>query len=117
MTGRASHADTTDRIAANQCDKKLEAAFAKNNVLLPDLNVRTAQMFLMYLGFTPGTIDGAMGPRTRSALELFQQNEGLPVNGHVNAVTVDRLRAKVGKANSAQAPHKLGVRTKAAGYI
>lgn len=53
-------------------------------------------MFLMYLGFTPGTIDGAMGPRTRSALELFQQNEGLPVNGHVNAVTVDRLRAKVG---------------------
>ncbi len=39
------------------------------------------------------------------------------MNGHVNAVTVDRLRAKVGKANSAQAPHKLGVRTKAAGYI
>jgi N-acetylmuramidase/Putative peptidoglycan binding domain len=82
--------------AANQYDKKLEAAFAQNNVLLPYLNVRTAQMFLMYLGFTPGAIDGAMGPRTRSALELFQQNEGLPVNGNVDAATVDRLRAKVG---------------------
>jgi hypothetical protein len=80
----------------NNYDKKLEAAFVQYSVLLPDLNVRTAQMLLTYLGLHPGTIDGVMGRRTRSALEEFQQKEGLPVTGNPDAATIERLTVKVG---------------------
>jgi len=77
-------------------DEKLEAAFAQFSVLLPDLNVRTAQVFLTYLGLDPGTIDGVMGHRTRSALEEFQQQEKLPVTGEPDPGTIERITTKIG---------------------
>jgi hypothetical protein len=75
----------------NSYDKKLEAAFAQYSILLPDLNVRTAQVFLTYLGFHPGTIDGVMGEATRSAIVQFQQKEGLSATGNVDGITLSRL--------------------------
>jgi len=80
----------------NKYDEKLQAAFAQFSVLLPDLNVRTAQVFLTYLGYHPGTIDGVMGQRTQSALEEFQQQERLPVTGAPDPGTIERLTTKVG---------------------
>jgi len=65
-------------------------------VLLPDLNVRTAQVFLTYLGLDPGTVDGVMGQRTRSALEEFQQQEKLPVTGEPDPGTIERITTKIG---------------------
>jgi N-acetylmuramidase/Putative peptidoglycan binding domain len=79
----------------NNYDKKLAAAFAQYSILLPDLNVRTAQVLLTYLGFHPGTIDGVMGRMTRAALVEFQQRESLPQTGNADLATLDKLRTKV----------------------
>jgi len=58
---------------------------------LPDLELRTAQAALLYLGFSPGTVDGRMGPATRTALQRFQTNRQLPVTGALNAETFAAL--------------------------
>lgn len=65
--------------AINKYDVKLAAAFQGFQAgTFPDLNVRTAQAYLTYLGFSPGTVDGLMGRMTRSALHDFQEKNGLP---------------------------------------
>ena len=50
------------------------------------------QWALQQLGHSPGTIDGRIGPRTRSAIRAFQQGNGLPVDGEVSAKLVQALR-------------------------
>jgi hypothetical protein len=44
---------------------------------LPDLTVREAQIYLLYLGYSPGVVDGVMGRFTRSALNEFQEKAGI----------------------------------------
>jgi hypothetical protein len=81
----------------NNYDTRLAAAFARYRILLPDLKVRTAQVFLAYLDFSPGGIDGVMGSRTRSALQQFQQRHGLTASGVVDDAVVDLLKTEVAK--------------------
>lgn len=78
----------------NEYDTRLAAAHAKYQVLLPDLQLRTAQAALKYLGFNPGPIDGIRGRQTTSALIGFQHGEGLPESGLLDEDTFARLRAK-----------------------
>jgi peptidoglycan hydrolase-like protein with peptidoglycan-binding domain len=59
---------------------------------LPDLNVRAAQLGLVYRAW-PVTVDGGMGPSTRAALADFQAREGLAVTRAPDAATLARLRA------------------------
>jgi len=62
----------------NQYDARLAAACAGfASGLLPDILVRQAQMFLMFLGFEIGSIDGIAGKRTRSAVRQFRQEHRL----------------------------------------
>ena len=75
----------------NQYDTKLAAAFATLSSSLPDLELRTAQAALLYLGFQPGAIDGRMGPATRTALQRFQTSHQLPVTAALNAETFAAL--------------------------
>jgi hypothetical protein len=75
----------------NQYDTKLAAAFAVLSSSLPDLELRTAQAALLYVGFHPGTIDGRMGPATRTALQRFQTSRQMPVTGALNAETFAAL--------------------------
>jgi hypothetical protein len=75
----------------NQYDTKLAAAFATLSSSLPDLELRTAQAALLYLGFHPGAIDGRMGPATRTALQRFQTSRQLPATGALNAETFGTL--------------------------
>jgi lipoprotein-anchoring transpeptidase ErfK/SrfK len=49
------------------------------------------QVALARLGISPGSIDGLLGPQTRSALESFQQKERLPVTGELDNATRVRL--------------------------
>ncbi len=47
-------------------------------------DVRQAQRLLLELGYVPGPADGRTGSRTRSAIEAFQRNHRLTVDGTVS---------------------------------
>jgi hypothetical protein len=63
---------------------------------LPDLSVRSAQIYLTYRGYTPGPVDGLIGRMTRQAIEDFQECDGLPVSGEPDETTLARLAAVAG---------------------
>lgn len=49
------------------------------------------QSQLTDLGIDPGPIDGQMGPQTRSAIEVYQQAQGLPVDGRATEPLLEHL--------------------------
>ena len=49
---------------------------------------------LAKLGLYKDESDGLLGPKTRSALRLFQQQTSLPADGHPSAETVQRLQSR-----------------------
>jgi membrane-bound lytic murein transglycosylase B len=49
---------------------------------------------LAKLGLYKDEADGLLGPKTRSALRLFQQQTSLPADGHPSAETVRRLQSR-----------------------
>jgi membrane-bound lytic murein transglycosylase B len=53
------------------------------------------QMRLAKLGFYTDEADGLLGPKTRSAVRLFQKQTGLPADGHPTADMVARLQRTV----------------------
>ena len=59
----------------------------------PDLRVRTAQIYLMYLGFDPSTIDGTFGKRTRSAMNEFQSHKSIPITDDLDDATFAAIEA------------------------
>jgi hypothetical protein len=82
--------------AENQYDTTLAAQYQKYSAgPLPDLNVRTAQMYLTFAGLNPGGVDGVMGPHTRTALTTYQQQHGLPQTGMADDATLASLVATV----------------------
>src|SRR5581483_5777658 len=79
--------------AINKYDVKLAGAFQSFQAgTFPDLKVRTAQAYLTYLGFHPGTVDGLMGRLTRSALNGFQEQQGLPITDEVGDDVLAKLK-------------------------
>lgn len=53
--------------------------------------VKEVQQALQDRGHDPGPIDGIVGPRTRSAIEQFQQAEGIQPSGQLDAETLTLL--------------------------
>jgi len=49
------------------------------------------QLALARLGISPGSLDGVMGSQTRAAIRAFQQREGRPMTGALDAETATRL--------------------------
>jgi hypothetical protein len=78
--------------AINQYDKKLASAFSKYSAKLPNLISRQAQVYLTYLGFNPGGIDGAAGPGTFKALNAFQAANNLPIESEITESTIASLK-------------------------
>lgn len=79
--------------AINRYDVRLNAEFQKFSAgVLPDLHVRAAQLYLTYLGFHPGPVDGVAGSHTLSALTQFQDRNGLERTNDVVDDTVAQLR-------------------------
>ena len=80
------------KFAENHYDTQLHGFFSKFSTgPLPDLDVRTAQVYLAFRHFDPHGIDGVMGPATRSALIQFQQSVELPQTGLPDAATLAKL--------------------------
>jgi len=77
----------------NSYDTRLAAAYQRClHGALPDLAVRATQVFLLYLGYQPGPVDGVMGRFTRSAMNEFQASNGLALTSNVDEATSQALR-------------------------
>jgi hypothetical protein len=55
--------------------------------------VRLLQRALVQLGYSPGTIDGAYGPSTESAVKQFQQAHGLVADGIAGTKTLAAMKS------------------------
>jgi hypothetical protein len=81
--------------AVNQYDRRLAEAYAElSSGQMPDLLVREGQVRLKQLGFDVGTPDGYFSARTRSALNRFQQQQGLPLTSDFDELALQALREK-----------------------
>jgi hypothetical protein len=79
--------------AVNHYDSRLNGEFLKYSAgPLPDLLARAAQLYLTYLGFHPGPIDGVAGRQTLAALAQFQAKSGLPPSSTVDDNTITALQ-------------------------
>ena len=56
--------------------------------------LRQVQERLQAAGFTPGPLDGRLGPQTRTALQRYQQRQGLRVTGSPDSQTLKALRIR-----------------------
>jgi hypothetical protein len=79
--------------AINHYDSRLNGEFQKYSAgPLPDLLARAAQLYLIYLGFHPGPVDGVAGRQTLSGLAQFQTANGLPQTSTIDGSTVTQLQ-------------------------
>lgn len=60
--------------------------------------VREIQLALQAAGFDPGSTDGRLGPRTRTAVREFQQANGLHPDGKVGPRTWSKLEPYLKKS-------------------
>ena len=79
----------------NRYDVKLAEQYQRfSSGSLPNLEMRTAQVALLFLGYTPGKIDGVIGPRTRAAIKNFRIAAGLPAGEELDGPTYQALCKK-----------------------
>lgn len=77
----------------NNYDHRLAGAYAAlERGGVPDLSVRAGQVYLTFLGHDPRGVDGIMGRMTRSAMQAFQQERGLPLTDFFDEDTLAALR-------------------------
>lgn len=83
----------------NRYDIRLNSEYQKYSTgALPDLSVRAAQLYLTYLGFHPGSIDGVAGEHTLAALAEFQNQNGLGQTTTVDDSCVRQLEDALTRA-------------------
>jgi len=79
--------------------------FSTSMAVTYDAVIYQAQQRLKALGYDPGAIDGYWGSRTENAVRTFQQDNGLPVSGHLDEATRKKLNlAQVPLGSSPQFP-------------
>lgn len=82
--------------AKNKYDLRLAGAFQQySSGALPDVEVRRAQLYLTYLGFAPGGVDGIHGKFSRAAVAKFREVNGLGSGDRVDKAVVDAMQAQV----------------------
>ena len=90
--------------AINRYDVRLNAEYQKYSASgVPDLDVRAAQLYLTYLGFHPGSIDGIAGQHTMDALAQFQAQNGIGASTSIDDQCVAQLRDALTKPFNAVA--------------
>ena len=64
---------------------------AWRDIIVEPEKVKTAQEALKELGYEPGKMDGKFGPATLAALETFQSDRGLKIEGVLNRNSYDNV--------------------------
>lgn len=59
------------------------------------MTVKQAQCLLLYLGYSPGSPDGVVGPKTSGAISVFQSDYGLTATGQLDETTCKLLISAV----------------------
>jgi hypothetical protein len=81
----------------NRYDVKLAEQYHRlANGSLPNLQVRAAQAALVFLGYSPGKVDGIIGPRTLASIRNFRIAARLPSGDDLDEQTYQRLCEKCG---------------------
>ncbi|MDE2444898.1 MAG: peptidoglycan-binding protein [Alphaproteobacteria bacterium] len=57
-----------------------------------DVTVEEVQRALLAIGLFKGLVDGVNGQRTKNAIQLYQQQAGLPVTGEITPALLAKLR-------------------------
>lgn len=82
--------------AKNKYDLLLQGKYGEALAgTLPDLGVRAAQLYLTYLGYALGDIDGIYGRKSRAAVVEFKLAHGLGGGERVDKALLEALRAQV----------------------
>ncbi len=78
-----------DRIAGAG---RLQTAPPEDDLRFSNDDLMALQTQLKDLGYDPGEPDGRLGPATRGAVSLFQSDNGLIPDGHLDPVVVEKIR-------------------------
>lgn len=65
--------------------------FAAREVVVEPEKIKSAQETLKQIGYEPGPADGKFGPATLSAVETFQEDKGMKVDGLLTRNTYDNV--------------------------
>lgn len=80
------------RIKSQVANSKNDGSNQKIAVPAKDLQLIDIQSALARLKFYDGSIDGVAGPKTRAAIEQFQQQAGLEPTGKIDPLLIDAIR-------------------------
>ena len=84
--------DRLDEMGSQAGEPQIDPAYGAEQALnLSRIRIRQVQQWLRATGHEPGSIDGAMGPRTREALRGWQQAKGFEATGYLDRAQLDRL--------------------------
>lgn len=83
-------ADGRSRFVSSAAAKKSQTSIPANKSA-PDSTVKAIQRRLNDLGYNAGTADGLFGGKTRSAIQAFQRDNGIVVDGVANTLLLQRL--------------------------
>jgi hypothetical protein len=83
------------KYAENKYDTRLAAAYQRRRIILPDLKVRAAQIYLVFLGYDPKGIDGLPGPGTNAALRDFQEDHDLQASSVIDEQLLSFMKEKI----------------------
>jgi len=94
--GAFAHGYNGPEFQKNKYDEKLRNAATRFGMgPLPSLEVRAAQLLLMYRGYNAGGVDGWFGENTQKALMRFQKDEALAVTGQLDNASLVALTRSV----------------------
>jgi membrane-bound lytic murein transglycosylase B len=77
-----------DRIAGGG---RLQILPPADDLRIAYADLKQIQLDLARLGYAPGEADGRLGPATRKALSLFQEDRNLVADGHLDSRTLELL--------------------------
>ena len=108
--------ETSDAAAAREGGDEPVTAAVGGEVALDAALITKVQKQLTDLGYEPGSVDGAMGPKTRAAIRRYQVVVGLPVDGRISEAFLARLdgRSDVNGPSQVEAEVDAGDKVEAA---